>query len=46
MYKDYPMSNGPWRIAPANGIRFDMLVLVSITNIFEDVWQADIAADF
>ncbi|KAE9394914.1 hypothetical protein BT96DRAFT_886211 [Gymnopus androsaceus JB14] len=41
----YPMSNGPWRIAPSNGIRFDMLVLVSITNIFEDVWQADIAVD-
>ncbi|TFK33278.1 hypothetical protein BDQ12DRAFT_658156 [Crucibulum laeve] len=33
-----------WRIS-SNGIRFDHVVLVGLHNVFEDVWQADVAID-
>ncbi|RDB19892.1 hypothetical protein Hypma_013120 [Hypsizygus marmoreus] len=33
-----------WHIGP-NGIRFEHLVLISLCNVFEDVWQADVAVD-
>ncbi|GAW10425.1 hypothetical protein F5879DRAFT_983609 [Lentinula edodes] len=33
-----------WHIGPM-GISFDKLVLVSISNVFEDAWQADVAVD-
>ncbi|KAF9077555.1 hypothetical protein BDP27DRAFT_1208445 [Rhodocollybia butyracea] len=34
-----------WYLGP-KGITFDKLVLVSIINVFEDAWQADVAVDF
>ncbi|KAJ3800919.1 hypothetical protein GGU11DRAFT_845331 [Lentinula aff. detonsa] len=34
-----------WQIS-AMGISFDKLVLVSISNVFEDAWQAEVAVDF
>ena len=33
-----------WNLA-TSGIRFQHLFLVSLCNVFEDVWQADIAVD-
>ncbi|KAF8060682.1 hypothetical protein FPV67DRAFT_1423342 [Lyophyllum atratum] len=30
----------------ANGIRFEHLILLSFKNVFENVWQADVAVDF
>ncbi|KAG6917559.1 hypothetical protein DXG01_002028 [Tephrocybe rancida] len=29
----------------SSGIRFEHLVLVALVNVFEDVWQADVAVD-
>ncbi|KAJ3717098.1 hypothetical protein EV361DRAFT_864697 [Lentinula raphanica] len=34
-----------WSIGPM-GVTFDKLVLVSLNNVFEDAWQADVAVDF
>ncbi|KIK69654.1 hypothetical protein GYMLUDRAFT_151896 [Collybiopsis luxurians FD-317 M1] len=39
-----PPSFIDWHIGPA-GITFDRLVLVSIVNVFEGVWQAEVAVD-
>ncbi|KAL0577455.1 hypothetical protein V5O48_004524 [Marasmius crinis-equi] len=38
-------TNIDWRLGPA-GIRFDHVVLLSLRNVFEDAWQADVAVDF
>jgi hypothetical protein len=34
-----------WHLGPS-GIRLEHLFLVSLVNVFEDAWQADIAVDF
>ncbi|KAJ8081411.1 hypothetical protein PM082_007252 [Marasmius tenuissimus] len=35
-----------WRLGPGGGIQFDHIVLLSLTNVFEDAWQADVAVEF
>ncbi|KAG5636500.1 hypothetical protein H0H81_007810 [Sphagnurus paluster] len=34
-----------WYFSP-NGIRFKHLILLSLKNVFENTWQADVAIDF
>ena len=29
----------------STGIRFEHVILVSLCNVFEDIWQADVAVD-
>ncbi|KAF9463662.1 hypothetical protein BDZ94DRAFT_1308568 [Collybia nuda] len=42
--RSQPSRSPEWHLSPT-GIRFDQLVLVSMYNVFEDVWQADVAVD-
>ncbi|KAF9463659.1 hypothetical protein BDZ94DRAFT_1163524 [Collybia nuda] len=39
-----PARSSEWHLGPS-GIRFEHLILVSLSNVFEDVWQADVAVD-
>ncbi|KAJ8087107.1 hypothetical protein PM082_005935 [Marasmius tenuissimus] len=37
-------TNIDWRLGPA-GITFDHITLLSLRNVFEDAWQAEVAVD-
>ncbi|KAK6978107.1 hypothetical protein R3P38DRAFT_3334314 [Favolaschia claudopus] len=37
-------SDRSWMVSP-NCVRFEHLILISLQNTFEDVWQADVALD-
>lgn len=40
-----PAMSSEWHIGSGSGIRYEHLVLLSLCNVFEDVWQADVAID-
>ncbi|KAF8073326.1 hypothetical protein FPV67DRAFT_1446310 [Lyophyllum atratum] len=39
-----PARSSDWHLGPS-GIRYEHMVLVALCNVFEDVWQADVAVD-
>ncbi|KAG6845549.1 hypothetical protein H0H87_007793 [Tephrocybe sp. NHM501043] len=39
-----PSRIAEWNLS-SSGIRFEHLILISLVNVFEDVWQADVAVD-
>ncbi|KAJ3491549.1 hypothetical protein NLJ89_g11328 [Agrocybe chaxingu] len=44
MYRGAKSSSAQWSIAP-NNIRYEHLYLVSLFNVFEDSWQAEVVID-
>ncbi|KAG6894897.1 hypothetical protein C0992_004055 [Termitomyces sp. T32_za158] len=43
--RNEPSTSSEWNLH-SSGIRFEHLVLVAITNVWEGVWQADVVVDF